>query len=166
MFDINDIVVRLNAGEDIGKIAQEAADALNAAKERYDTEARERKEREERERREAAARAEQLQKQKRSYAMDIIEAFVEYALKFHPDFFESEADVDAFYDSIDRDLLVSAIDTAFVDTTEAATQFEKDLQKAIEAVLPQGLIPLEEAPQEIKDKVNPILDFLAKNDLI
>lgn len=108
MFDVNDILARLAAGEDIADIAQQAADAINQAKYQYDIQRQKQKEEEELKKRKAA----ELQKKKEAKALEICSNIFEYGRIAFPDAI-SESDAAEFMRTVSLKELCEALDTGF-----------------------------------------------------
>ena len=125
MFNTEEILARLAAGESIEAIANEAADALNAAKAAYDkkvaeaaatkaaVEAARKAAEKEKARLEAERKAkEELKLRKREAAEDIAYSFFNFMETFHPGIF-SDDEIDEFMkpDSMDNfaDMLSTSI---------------------------------------------------------
>ena len=134
MFDINDILAELAAGKSIEQIAQNAADALNAAKAQFDKQEAERKAKEEaarkaREEEENKKRLLALQKKRKmTSATAIMDSLFDYMDEFHPGFF-SPKELEDFHRTFDPEALVDAIDET-VKMIKALPSVEKAIAKA------------------------------------
>lgn len=146
MFDVNDILAELAAGRGIEEIAQQAADALNAAKTAYDKAEKERKAKEEAEKKKAAM----LQKAKEQKALDICNAIFDYGRLAFPDLVE-EGDFSEFVNSMRASELVEAMDAGFTAMNQLG-DFAKFMNK-----------PTKEDEQAVVDAIG---KFLAENGLI
>ena len=142
MFDVNDIFVRLVAGEDIADIAQQAADALNEAKNRYDVQKQKQREEEELKKRREA----ELQKKKEAKALEICNAIFEYGRIAFPDVVK-EDDAAEFARTVSLKELCEALDAGF--------GMMQDLGK-VEIALNSG---------DKKEAGDAIAKFLAENGL-
>lgn len=108
MFDVNDILARLAAGEDIADIAQQAADALNEAKNRYDLQEQKRKEEE----RLKKQRAAEFQKKKEQKALEICNAIFDYGRIAFPEIVK-EGDAAEFARTVPVKDLCETLDLGF-----------------------------------------------------
>lgn len=123
MWNVNDILAQMAAGKSIEQIAQEAADALNAAKAEHE---KREAERIQKEREAAAARAleEQKRQEKVEAASNIIRAIFAYTDKFYPGFI-TEDNKKILLNEHEILSVVEELDAAFKDLTEASTIVEK-----------------------------------------
>lgn len=142
MFDVNDILARLAAGENIADIAQQAADALNEAKNKYDIQEQKRREEEALKKRREA----ELQKKKEQKALEICNAIFDYGRVAFPGVV-AEGDATEFMRTVSLKELCEALDAGF--------GMMQDLGK-VEIALNSG---------DKKEAGDAIAKFLAENGL-
>lgn len=101
MYNVEDILSRLQKGESVDSIANEMTEVLNKA-------VAEKKAQEEKEK--IAAAAAEAQKRKVKYIKTVCDAFSAYIKEFHPDFIVDGIDLDDITDE-DCDEIAKMIDT-------------------------------------------------------
>ena len=158
MFRTEDILAELAAGKSIETIAQDCANALNAAKAQYDKEEAERKAA-------AAKKAAELQKrkEKESRVTDIFEDVLRYAADFHDSFF-TPAEIAAARRSFDAKAFVDAIDQTVAEI-EKIPAIAEQLKKAGNKAGGPFEFSVELKNEDAKKAEDAIEKFLRENKL-
>ena len=147
MFEVNEILDLLRSGTDIATLAQQAADSLNAAQEKYKEEQEIIKRQKEEEERKYA--------HKRAAAVSLITDMAYYFFNYCPGMFKNRDEVEDFIASTDIDEIMTNLE----EVAAAAVKFKQILGTEFNN-------PAQKTPKKPKkDFSDAIESFLKENNL-